>query len=762
MRKAMGIKRFLAVFLAAVMILSVLPGQALAKTEKEEEKVSVKGEAYVGEELEVDLKKLDEKDVEEIVWQEKDAKEKDSKAENVKKKRLDEEKKVLELQEEDLGKVFRIVVKMADVKETKYVSDWTDEVKTEEEKKATETKQPETEKKAVETKQSETEKKAAETKQSETEKKATETKQSETEKKATETKQPETEKKATEAKQPETEKKSTEAKQSETEKRVTETKQPETEKKAPEPKQTEIENKAGEPQETEGKSEQDQQTGTKGTETDTKPEGTPAEETKTTPKEGDDPQTAVLQADKTILEFAEAEEGYKETPEAQTVTITNTGATAVTLTQPTALSFEVGILSKTELAAGENVSFTIRPKLGLEKNVYDEDIAVTADSGEKLTVKAKFTVKEKKQEVPAPTPVYTIAASKTSLDFGSKVAGYSAPKAQVVEITNTGNTAVKLLQPTAADFTVSAVADAELAPGAGTSLTIKPKEGLKKGTYEETIQVRTEQNTSVSLKVKYVVTGNKIIRIVKPEPVVKANGQDKTAKALGLPKKVRIQTTDGVKRADVAWRVKAADYSKYTTEKQVFRVDGKITLPKGIENLDKISLKTSIRVTVKAYVPKKADPASNTIKNIEAGKTYNANTDYTFQAAGAGMDNTKPKKGDDRYCPASWSISNTSYFGSADYKGTFKLTTAGDYTLKVTFNHQIYDGKNWTGDGTADTRTISFKIAASTGTDTSTGKTAAKTADTSPIMPMAVTFLLSLAGVTAIMIFERRKQRKAS
>ncbi|WP_151076263.1 S-layer homology domain-containing protein [Flintibacter sp. KGMB00164] len=97
-------------------------------------------------------------------------------------------------------------------------------------------------------------------------------------------------------------------------------------------------------------------------------------------------------ADTTALNFGSAYTGYAQ-PAAQTVTVENTGNQPQTLTQPASTSsFEVGSLSKSELAAGEAATFTVQPKAGLSVGTYSENIAVTSSEGATVTITASFTV----------------------------------------------------------------------------------------------------------------------------------------------------------------------------------------------------------------------------------------------------------------------------------------------------------------------------------------------------------------------------------
>jgi len=80
-------------------------------------------------------------------------------------------------------------------------------------------------------------------------------------------------------------------------------------------------------------------------------------------------------------------------PEAQTVTITNTGLASITLTQPTAMNFDIGELSTTTLAAsGDITTFTIRPKANLSIGVYDETITISGCNEASVTVNVSFEV----------------------------------------------------------------------------------------------------------------------------------------------------------------------------------------------------------------------------------------------------------------------------------------------------------------------------------------------------------------------------------
>ena len=104
-------------------------------------------------------------------------------------------------------------------------------------------------------------------------------------------------------------------------------------------------------------------------------------------------------------------------PEAQTVTITNTGLVSITLTQPTAMNFDIGELSITTLAAsGDTATFTIRPKANLSIGVYNETITVTGCNEASVVINVSFEVT---------TPSGRGTASGTSRGGCNAVIGYT-------------------------------------------------------------------------------------------------------------------------------------------------------------------------------------------------------------------------------------------------------------------------------------------------------------------------------------------------
>ncbi len=382
-------------------------------------------------------------------------------------------------------------------------------------------------------------------------------------------------------------------------------------------------------------------------------------------------QITEIQAAPASVTYDNLKEGYA-TPDSTTVTLTNTGNTTVSLVQPVGEYFNIGELSASELKPGDTAEFTVTPVAGLTAGDYMDSIQImqtNADGQEEVltTVNASITVSEVEK-------VYKLSVDPTELDFGNTKAGYSeAPKAQKVTVTNKGNTNVTLNTPTAKNFKIGKFSAAELAPGESATFKIRPKEGLKAGSYTEAITVNTDQNISAKVNVKFTV---------------------KT-----------------VRKAKIA------------------------------------------------------DPADNKITGISSDG-YTTQSKITFTAVGAGMDNESPGKGDVRYVPYNWKVINTNSWSSAPYTAAFGITKAGTYTLTVVFDRQMYNGKEWENTGEQDTKQVNFNITQAqtvTATPTpqpngATAKSAVKTGDTTNIAPFVIILVIAAGCIAGVVVYKKKKK----
>ena len=356
------------------------------------------------------------------------------------------------------------------------------------------------------------------------------------------------------------------------------------------------------------------------------------------------------------------------------------------------------------------------------------------------------------------------------MDFGKTEAGYSeAPASQKVTVTNTGNATITLSAPTASSFKIGKLSATELAPGESASFNIRPKEGLIEGSYLETIVIPNDQQVSATVDVLFTVKAQtvKLTGIQNPSSIAGIkNGVEKTAKALGLPSSVVLNTTNGDMKAKVQWNVKESSYDPSDKTEQTFKVKGTVVLPDGVTNPDEISLITAVEVTVNAgRTAKIADPADNKITGISSDG-YTTQSKITFTAVGAGMDNESPGTDDVRYVPDNWKVINTNSWTEAPYTATFGITKAGTYSLTVVFNRQKYDGSKWENTGEQDTKQVSFSISqAQTVTATPTPqpnganqKNAVRTGDTTNIAPFVIILVIATVCIVGVVVYKKKKK----
>ena len=141
--------------------------------------------------------------------------------------------------------------------------------------------------------------------------------------------------------------------------------------------------------------------------------------------------------------------------------------------------------------------------------------------------------------------------------------------------------------------------------------------------------------------------------------------------------------------------------------------DGTNTYQPGqyIENITgQLALSAVWEAKAPEHVPVVPDPANSTVSGIKSGSVFTVGDKPSFEVKGAGMDNNAPGKGDVRYVPSDWTAgNNTATWQNGPYKGTLDLGK-GDYTLQINLKKQVYDGAQWTADGTTASIKINFTI----------------------------------------------------
>lgn len=426
---------------------------------------------------------------------------------------------------------------------------------------------------------------------------------------------------------------------------------------------------------------------------------------------------------------------------------------------------------------GASATLTITPVTGLGANAnpYQQTFTVNnnvndpAAMMEIATITATVTVQDISHDL-TPNP-------NEPLDFATAKKGYSAVDAKTITYINNGNVPETVIMPVSqsGNYEITTEDSLRLAPNGKGIITfyVRPKEGLAVGSYAETIKVATESGfeatTPISVAFQVIKDTATLTKIQQPAAVSGLpNGTKKSASSLNLPSAVVIETTAGNMKAAVSWNVKGSSYRQSATDEQNFTVSGTITLPDGVDNDNNLNLATSIDVNVKAYSPKIASAENNTITGIDYNGVYTTQSKISFTAVGAGMDNTSPRNGDTRYEPKSWTVlNNTLGWDAAPYTASFGLAKSGDYTLKVNFEQQKYDGNSWQPTNTTDTRQVSFSVTKANVTAPGADLTpaisktgAVKTGDSTQILPFICILIIAAGAIGGVVFYKKKNKNK--
>lgn len=494
------------------------------------------------------------------------------------------------------------------------------------------------------------------------------------------------------------------------------------------------------------------------------PEPTEAPQDTPTPEPTQIPAVSRVSADTGAADFGSVVEGYAEAPQAQTVTLTNEGDADAVLSeiysdQGEIRYFDVALSSQNISANGGTATFTVRPKNGLSAGTYTEAFTVNDTTfGQGIVITATVTVN---------TASHSFGISTDTLDFASAKKGYSGVSAQQITVTNNGNVAETLTQPSAKYFTITASTGLTIQPGESAAFTVAPKDGLDVNNYQENITIASAATETVFKAYFQVLKGTvSVTKIQNPSEISGiANGTAKDAQKLKLPSAVVIETTGGNAKAKVSWDVKNCSYNVSDTAAQSFTVKGAVTLPDGVDNNNNIDLLAYVKVNVEAYTPKTVSADDNKITGIEVNGVYTTQSKISFTAVGAGMDNNSPKKGDIRYVPLNWTVINTNAWSKAPYTACFGLSKSGDYTLKVVFQQQQYSGENWKNTESQDTKQVAFSISKAKVTAPGTNltpsanqKKSVKTNDPTVIIPFVIILIIAAGAVCGVIYYKKKKK----
>lgn len=250
-----------------------------------------------------------------------------------------------------------------------------------------------------------------------------------------------------------------------------------------------------------------------------------------------------------VLDFGSVTAGYEEAPEAQYVTVTNTGTGVLNFTGIAPDHFMVDDIVE-PLQPGASVTLAVQPRTGVEAGIYQDTITYTSEEGATASVQANLTVaevpaaeepteekpeaetpeaeeqpeeisdvtEEENVEVPAqntdpePTPTPNVSADVTDpVVFAAVEEGYAVPEAKIVTLKNSGNAnaavGVAIEETIQSAFTAVLSANEIAADNGTATLSIQPNAGLAAGTYSGNISIT---GTSLVFEVSFTVEAPKV------------------------------------------------------------------------------------------------------------------------------------------------------------------------------------------------------------------------------------------------------------
>ena len=204
--------------------------------------------------------------------------------------------------------------------------------------------------------------------------------------------------------------------------------------------------------------------------------------------------------------FAAVEVGY-ERPDAQPLTIANSGTAAATITSVACddnNNFTITEGNKQIAASTTDTSWTIQPAAGLGADTYNATVTVTYDGGKTATASVSFTV-----TAPAPAPGTELEINDVTFD--SVQEGYDEVTRKELTVTNNSDAEVQVksamltLDGNPEAFYLDGITTAIGASGGTFTYTVNPVLGLKAGTYTAIFQVTYGDGKTATATVTFTV-----------------------------------------------------------------------------------------------------------------------------------------------------------------------------------------------------------------------------------------------------------------
>jgi len=221
-----------------------------------------------------------------------------------------------------------------------------------------------------------------------------------------------------------------------------------------------------------------------------------------------------ISLDRTTVDFFKVQDGYDAiTPRSvlvfnaidQDVTITSIGG---------AVNFDVvdqnsnPITQPLVVPAKGRISFWVKPKDGLPPDRYDETLTITYKYDSNLPEK---TMPVRLMFYVTPIVPMEVSVSPESMNFGSARDGYAALSSQEIKVTNgtPREVTIKSISSVTNYDVTPKGSDTLLSDGGVKSIYIKPKDGLRPGTYNETLTITYNdggiENETLSVNLLFTV-----------------------------------------------------------------------------------------------------------------------------------------------------------------------------------------------------------------------------------------------------------------
>ncbi|MCL2399997.1 MAG: lectin like domain-containing protein, partial [Defluviitaleaceae bacterium] len=160
---------------------------------------------------------------------------------------------------------------------------------------------------------------------------------------------------------------------------------------------------------------------------------------------------------------------------------------------------------------GGTLTFNVQPRAGLPPGTYIEEIPIAVNltfaSLLTITITARFTVYPNGEASAISISATGEGATASSLNFPGIIFGEPSLNSREITVSNIGDIAVTLEQPSFINFNAGLLSNSELRPGESSTFMLYPRSGLNAGIYIEPITVVGSGEAKASILADFSVLG---------------------------------------------------------------------------------------------------------------------------------------------------------------------------------------------------------------------------------------------------------------